>query len=134
MSNGEVKRKIIIVDDDNFLVNMYAQKFGHNEIESLPYKSGTELLEKLRAGETADLILLDIVIPGLNGMETLEAIRKEKLAQGVPVVMLTNQSEEKDIQKASALGVAGYIVKASATPSEVVEQSIKIINDSKNKS
>lgn len=123
------KYKIIIVDDDDFLVDMYSNKFGVSAVDVVACKTGRELLEKLTAGETADLILLDIVLPELDGLETLAEIRKAGLAKGVPIVMLTNQSEESDTKNAEQLGVAGYIVKASATPTEVVEQSLKIIKE-----
>ncbi len=127
----EAKIKIIIVDDDDFLVNMYAGKFGNEGIQVLACKSGVELLEKLRGGESADLILLDIVLPELDGAETLEKIRQEQLAPNIPIVMLTNQSDETDVSRTSKLGVAGYIIKASATPSEVVEQALGIIKSFK---
>ncbi len=121
------KNKIIIVDDDDFLVDMYSHKFATSDVSVVVCKSGKELIEKLNAGETADLILLDIVLPELDGLETLEHIRKNNLAKDIPIVMLTNQSEEGDTKRADALGVAGYLIKASATPSEVVEQALKIM-------
>lgn len=128
------KYKIIIVDDDDFLVDMYAGKFGNSGVEVLICKSGGELIEKLNEGEKADLVLLDIVLPEMNGLETLEQIRNANLAQDIAFVMLTNQSEESDTKRADDLGVAGYIIKASATPSEVVEKSLEIIKNFKKKS
>ena len=119
------------MDDDDFLVNMYAGKFGGSGVEVVACKSGLELLEKLKAGETADMILLDIVLPGLDGIDALAKIRQDKLAENIPIVMLTNQSEEKEIGRANTFGVAGYIVKASTTPSEVVAQTLAIIKEYK---
>jgi CheY-like chemotaxis protein len=127
----EQKYKIMIVDDDDFLVNMYATKFGNNGVSVEAYKSGDLLLEKLRAEVKADLILLDIVMPGLTGMDALKKMREEKLGEGIPVVMLTNQSDEKDIAESKQFGIAGYIVKSAATPSEVVSEVIGIIKNSK---
>ena len=123
----EKKYKIMIVDDDDFLVNMYATKFSGSDVAVEPCKSGTILLEKLKAGTKSDLILLDIVMPDMTGLETLRKIREEKLADKTPVVMLTNQNDESDINEAKSLGIAGYIVKSAATPSEVVEEVINII-------
>src|SRR3989344_1300763 len=123
--------KIIILDDDDFLVQMYVTKFSNSGIEISAFKSGQDLLEKLKGGENADLLLLDIVIPNMTGLEVLREMRKEKLLEGVPVVMLTNQNDSKDIEEAKALGIAGYIVKSAATPSEVVAEVLKIINNSK---
>ncbi|MEK7200717.1 MAG: response regulator [Patescibacteria group bacterium] len=127
----EKKYKIIIVDDDDFLVDMYVTKFNGSDVAVEAYKSGEVLLEKLKNGEKADLILLDIVIPGINGLQVLEEMRKNKLAEGIPVIMLTNQNDEKDMTLAQKLGVSGYIVKSAATPSEVVTEALKVIKDKK---
>lgn len=124
---NQTNHKIMIVDDDDFLVNMYATKFGNNGIAVETFRSGKLFLEKIKAGEKADLILLDIVIPEMDGIEILREIRKGKLCENIPIVMLTNQSDEKDISEAKSLGIAGYIVKSAATPSEVVEEVKKII-------
>ncbi|KKP56182.1 MAG: Response regulator [Parcubacteria group bacterium GW2011_GWB1_35_5] len=128
----EIKYKIILVDDDDFLATMYATKFNNSGIATEICSSGVSLLEKLKAGEKPDLILLDIVMPDMSGIEVLEKMHTDKLGEGIPVVMLTNQSDEKDISSAKRFDVAGYIVKASATPSEVVEQIVNIIKNSKN--
>lgn len=125
----EKKYKIIIVDDDDFLVNMYATKFGHSGVNVDVCKSGQALLDKLKAGERADLILLDIIMPNMSGIELLQKMRQEKLGEGIPVVMLTNQNDEKDISETKRLGVSCYIVKSAATPSEVVTEVINIIKN-----
>lgn len=121
----------MIVDDDDFLVDMYVVKFNHEGVAVEACKSGAVFLEKLKAGDKADLILLDIVMPGLNGIDILRQIRREKLGEGIPVVMLTNQNDEKNISEAKTLGINGYIIKSSATPSEVVAEVMRIIKDSK---
>lgn len=125
----EKKYKITIVDDDDFLVDMYATKFASVNVAAEGCKSGVSLIEKLKSDYRPNLILLDIVMPGMDGVETLRNIRKEKLAEGVPVVMLTNQNDEKNIADAKALGISGYIVKSAATPSEVVAEVLKILED-----
>lgn len=131
MAEGEKQYKIILVDDDEFLTDMYATKFSSNGIAVEACKSGEAFLEKLKAGAKPDLILLDIIMPGLNGVETLRKMRQEKLCEGVPVVMLTNQNDEKDISETKKLDIAGYIVKSAATPSEVVEEIVNIITNKK---
>ncbi|MEK7635326.1 MAG: response regulator [Patescibacteria group bacterium] len=131
MTEEEKKYKIMLIDDDDFLVNMYATKFSGSDVAVEAYKSAGALIEKLQAGAKTDLILLDIVMPGMTGLEALKQIRQDKLAEGTPVVMLTNQSDEKDITEAKQYGISGYIVKSAATPSEVVSEIIKIIEDSR---
>ena len=116
MTEADKKYEFKIVDDDDFLVDMYATRFGGSDVSVEVCKSGTSLLEKLQTGAGADLILLDIVMPGMNGMEALKKMRHDKLGEGIPVVMLTNQSDEKDISEAKKLGIAGYIVKSAGSP------------------
>ena len=123
--------KVIIVDDDSFLVDMYAAKFSNVGVSVEACRSGTDLIEKLKAGLQADLILLDIVMPNLTGIETLNEVRNQKLAENIPIVMLTNQNDEQNINEAKKLGVSGYIVKSAATPSEVVNEVLNIIKNTK---
>ncbi len=125
----DLKNKIILVDDDDFLLDMYATKFGNSGIVTISCKSGEALFEVLKTESSAKAILLDIVMPGMNGLEILEQMRKDKLAENIPVIMLTNQNDESDVKKARELGVKGYIVKSSATPSEVVEQVMQYIKE-----
>lgn len=118
----EKKYKVAIVDDDRFLLNMYSLKLEKESIEVETIESGEDLLDRLKEGYRPDLILLDVIIPGLDGLELLAKIKNEKLAEGVKVAMLTNQSDPEEIKKAESLGAVGYIIKASAVPSEVVEK------------
>jgi len=127
----EQKNKIIIVDDDDFLVNMYATKFSNSNILVEAFKSGEDFLEKLKTITGVSLILLDIIMPGMSGIEILKKMREDKLGENIPVIMLTNQSDEKDINEAKKLGVVSYIVKSAATPSEVVSEVINIIKNTK---
>lgn len=128
MSEAEKKQKIIIVDDDEFLVNMYATKFASSGVEVEACKSGDELIQKLQSGTTAELILLDVIMPGLSGTDTLKKMKAEKLGDSIPVMMLTNQSDEKDIEEVKNMGITGYIVKSAATPTEVVSEVLNVIN------
>ena len=116
---------IFIVDDDKFLLEMYRKKFEKNGCEVELAIGAQEALDKLRGGSKPDVLVLDIIMPGMDGLELLELIRKENLASGV-VVMLTNEGNTAKIEKAKTLGVAGYIVKATSIPSEVVDETLKI--------
>lgn len=119
---------VFIVDDDRFLLDMYAVKFKSAGVTASAFQNGEEMLAKLRDGETPDAILLDIVMPGLDGFGVLEVIRKEKLSPKTKVIILSNQGQDADIERATKLGAAGYIVKASAIPSEVLSQTLAIID------
>lgn len=127
----ENKKKILIVDDDKFLLDMYSGKFQKEGIEVLTSSSSTDTLAKLRDGLNPDIILLDIIMPTMDGLELLEIIRKEKLAKDSVVVMLTNQADSED--QAEKLGMDGFIVKAMAIPSEVVKTVLDIYNKKRKK-
>lgn len=120
------KYSVLIVDDDKFLLEMYRKKFARYEIEAELSIGSADALAKLRAGAAPDVLVLDIIMPGMDGLELLETIRKENLAANSIIIMLTNESEAAKIEHAKSLHVAGYIVKATSIPSEVVEEIIKI--------
>lgn len=120
------KYKILIVDDDQFLLSMYVSKFQKNGHEIEIAKSSQEALSKLKEGYKPDIVLLDVVLPDLDGLDLLEAIRKDNLAKDSLCIMFTNQSGIKETERAKALGVAGYIIKASVVPSEVVTKVLEI--------
>ena len=124
----ENKHKVIIVDDDDFLVDMYVTKFSSADMVAEVCRSGQMLIDKLKAGVKADAILLDVVMPGMTGIETLQEIRNANLADGIPIIMLTNQNNETDIKEAKILNVSGYIVKSAITPSDLVSEVMGIIN------
>ncbi len=125
------KRTVLIVDDDKFLLEMYRKKFESDGVEADVAVGADEALSKLREGAKPDVLILDIIMPGMNGLELLETIRKEKLSPDSTVIMLTNESNEDSINKAKTLGIQGYIVKATSVPTEVVEKVKEIANLSK---
>ncbi|MEK7177036.1 MAG: response regulator [Patescibacteria group bacterium] len=122
------KYSILIVDDDKFLLDMYRKKFERDGATADVAVGSDEALNKLRGGAKPDVLVLDIIMPSMDGIELLEAIRKEKLAPDATVVMLTNESNRERIDKAKTLGIKGYIVKATSIPSEVIEKIKEIAN------
>ncbi len=121
------KKKILIVDDDNFLLDMYALKFSQNNFEVYTAESGTHAFEKFKSGLCPDVMLLDVIMPEMNGFEVLEQINTQRLCPDCIKIILSNKSEQKDIDEGHRLGVAGYIVKANSTPAEVIDQVVKIL-------
>ncbi|HYE23482.1 MAG TPA: response regulator [Candidatus Paceibacterota bacterium] len=119
--------RIYLIDDDRFLLDMYAVKFRTQGHEVTAFTQGKELLAALKENPAPDAMLLDIVMPEMDGFEILAEVRKENLAQGTKVIILSNQGQESDIERAKELGAAGYIIKASAIPSEVYSETISII-------
>lgn len=122
------KHTVLIVDDDKFLLDMYRKKFEHDGAEVGTALGSEEALTKLRNGAKPDILILDIIMPGMDGIELLENIRKEKLAPDSAVIMLTNESDTSKIEKAKSLNIKGYIVKATSIPTETVEKVWEIAN------
>lgn len=124
-------KKILIVDDDSFLLDMYALKFNKSNFNVATALGSDFALEQLRAGLSPDIILLDIMMPGMDGFELLNKIREENLLKNSIIIFLSNRGQPSDVAQAEALGASGYIVKASTTPGEVIEKVVSIISDVK---
>ncbi|MFA6272951.1 MAG: response regulator [Candidatus Paceibacterota bacterium] len=120
------KEKVLIVDDDKFLLSMYTVKFKNAGFEVDMANGGAEALSKLQDGNAPDILILDLIMPGMDGYEFLAKVREQKLVPKATVVVLTNQGQPEDIEKAKKYNVQGYIVKASTIPSEVLEEVMKI--------
>ncbi len=121
-SNG---MKILLVDDDVFLRDMYATKFGESGFEVHAAESGARALEILES-EKVDVVVLDMVMQGMSGVELLGAIREKKIEPEPLCIVLSNQGEKHEIESALNAGAKGYIIKAEMIPSEVVDQVKKI--------
>lgn len=128
MTNENNNPKILIVDDDKFLLNMYSLKFTKNNFQVDSAVSGEEALAKIKEGYNPDIILLDIVMPGMDGFEVLDNLKKNNIAPNAMIIMLTNQGQLADIEKAKTFGINGYIIKATTIPSEVVQEVERIYN------
>ena len=127
--NGDHPYKILVVDDDKFLLNMYSIKFQKEKFEVTTASDGADAVAKLQAGLTPDAIVLDIVMPVMDGLEVLEKMRQDDLAKNATVLILSNQGQSSDIEKAKRLGIDGYIVKATTIPSEVVAEVLRMLNE-----
>ncbi len=113
--------KILLVDDDDFLLDMYAVKFKEEGFMIDIASSGTDALDKLKK-ESYEAVLLDVVMPTLDGFEVLTCIKKERLADKSTIIILSNLGQKEDIERGLALGAHDYVIKAHFTPREVVER------------
>ena len=133
---AEPSYKIFLVDDDKFLVDMYSLKFSEKGYEIVTAASATEALEKLTSPQNnyqPNIFLIDVIMPTMDGFQLLEELKKRNLNQNAVMIILSNLGQKEDIEKALALGVDGYIIKASATPSEVVTKVVEIASQAKEK-
>ena len=128
----EKKHKILIVDDDSFLLDMYALKFSQSNFEVYTCLGSEKVIEKLKGGLEPDIMLLDIVMPGMDGFELMEKMNQEGVAKNTIKIILSNRGQSSDVTRGEELGASGYIVKANTTPSEVIGKVMEIM-ESKNK-
>lgn len=122
------KIKILLVDDDKFLREMYITKFTNSGFEVSSAGSGQEAIDKIKEGHDFKILLFDIIMPGMDGWGFIKSVRDQNLLPDAKVIVLSNQGESNDVDKSKEFNVDGYIVKALKTPSEVVEEVNKIYN------
>lgn len=131
MPAKDKKYSILIIDDDAFLIDMYALKFTQQGFEVVTAPGTLQAIEMLETGIDPDIVLVDIVMPTMDGFEFLARIKEDKLADRAMKIVLSNLGQQEDIDRGIALGAIGYIVKASATPSEVVTKVEELIEKQK---
>jgi two-component system response regulator ResD len=112
--------KILLIDDDTFLLDMYALKFKRFGAEPVAASGAEEALDRLADGFVPDIVLCDVIMPKLDGFDFLRAFREKNYAPNATVIVLSNQGQETDQEQAAEFKIDDYIVKALLTPSEVV--------------
>lgn len=119
--------KILLVDDDAFLRDMYATKFAEEAYGVVVAKSGNEALTVLKDEGDVDIVMLDMIMPGMSGVDLLKEIQDLNLSKPPKCIVLSNQSETNDVDEAMRAGAAGYIIKAEMIPSDVVAEVKKLV-------
>lgn len=114
--------KLLLIDDDAFLRDMYATKFTDSGYAVEVAESAATALTLIERNPDFDLILLDMIMPGMSGVELIETIRKEFPQLQAKCIVLSNQGQAEDIAEAKAAGAIGYIIKAESVPSDVVKK------------
>lgn len=119
--------KVLVIDDDPFILDMYSVKLREAGFSVDTAENGETGMEKFKK-ESPDVVLLDIVMPNLDGFTILETLRKEKSSPQTKIILLTNLGQKEDVERGNRLGADDYIIKAHFTPSEVVEKVKKILS------
>jgi len=119
-------KKILLVEDDPFLIDIYTTKLKEAGFTVKVAEEGEAVLPALKEN-TPDLMILDIVLPQVDGWEVLRRIQKEKAFKKLKIVVLSNLGQKSEIAKGLKLGAMKYLIKAHHTPSEVVEEIKNIL-------
>lgn len=113
-------KKILIIEDDKFLRELISQKLikeGYEIIEAADGEKGIKNLEK-----RPDLVLLDLILPGIDGFEVLNRMKQNPTLSQIPVIILSNLGQKDDIEKGLKMGVNDYLIKAHFTPAQIIEK------------
>jgi len=121
------KTKVLIIEDEEMLVNMYISKFTKDGYQAEKAINGTMGLEQAK-NIKPDIILLDIMMPEIDGFMVLKNLKEDIDTKDIPVIMLTNLGQEEDIEKGKNLGAIDYLVKANLTPGQVVAKVKEVLN------
>lgn len=120
--------KILLAEDDETISWIYKSKLESEKYNVVVAVNGAEALT-LAKSENPDLMLLDVIMPQLDGFSVLDELKKDPATNKIPVVMLTNLGTEEDKIKGEKLGAVDYLVKASLTPSQIIEKIKKYLNN-----
>lgn len=120
--------KILLVDDDTFLRDMYSTKFLECGHDVTPAIHATDALRILETVQDFDLMLVDMIMPGMTGVELLTELKNSMPGLAMKKIVLSNQGQDQDIEEATDAGAIGYIIKAQSVPSEVVKKVEEIMS------
>lgn len=118
--------KILIIEDDVFLADLYQTKFSMEDFEVYTAYDGEKGLEAAKKNKP-DIILLDLILPKIDGFGVLDKLKKYKKTSDIPIILLTNLSQKSDVEKGMKMGAVDYLIKAHFMPSEVVKKIKRIV-------
>lgn len=120
-------RKVLIIEDDVFLQDLEANRLKKDNYEIITASTGDQAMEKINE-ENIDLILLDLILPGVDGFDILKKIKETEKLKKIPVIVFSNLSEEKDLKKAKEMGATEFMVKSNFSLAELSEHINKILS------
>ncbi len=117
-----MSKKILIIEDDSFLQGLISRKMKADAFDVFIALNATDAFKLLDGGLMPDLLLLDLLLPNIDGFEVLRRIRENPILKNLPVIVFSNLSEEKDIKKAKDLGINEFMIKANFTLDELSDK------------
>ncbi len=119
-------KKILIIEDDKFLRELISRKLGNEDFETLEAVDGEEGIKKIKE-EKPDLILLDLILPSIDGFEVLSRMKEDPSLSSIPVIILSNLGQKEEVERGLKLGAVDYLIKAHFTPGEIIEKIKNIL-------
>ncbi len=127
MDSEQKKINVVVVEDDVFLANIYQKKFEMEGFKVIPADNGEKGLQEVQK-KHPDIVLLDLLLPKMDGFTVLKNIKEDPSTKDIPVILLTNLGQKEDVDKGQLLGAAGYLIKAHFKPSEVVAKIREVLH------
>jgi len=124
------KPRVLIVEDEQLLCDLMARKIQAAGCEVQGVVDGETAFEVVEK-DLPDVILLDLLLPGIDGFEVLRRLKKDERFQHIPVIVVSNLGEEKDIKTAMSAGASEYLIKAETSPGKIAEIVLKYATDKK---
>jgi DNA-binding response OmpR family regulator len=122
-----MRNKILLVEDSKTIQQMYRNKLTFEQFQVLTADNGMEAI-KILSQEKPDIILLDLMMPVMDGYKVLQVVKTDPKLSDIPVLVFSAKGQPEEVEKALNLGAAGYIVKATTKPNEVIEQIRKVLS------
>jgi DNA-binding response OmpR family regulator len=114
-------KNILIIEDDRFLRELIARKLIKEDFNISEAIDGEEGIKKIKE-EKPDLVLLDLILPGIDGFEVLSKMKEDPSIIRIPVIILSNLGQREDVERGLKLGAVDYLIKAHFTPGEIIEK------------
>jgi DNA-binding response OmpR family regulator len=121
-------KKILIIEDDKFLRQLILRKLEREGYQVVEAVDGEEGYKKIKL-EMPDIVLLDLILPGIDGFEFLSRVKEDDTINKIPVIILSNLGQREDIDRGLKLGAVDYLIKAHFTPSEIIEKVRNVLKE-----
>lgn len=129
MEQEKKKNKIMVIEDDKFLRELLVRRLEEENFEVFSCVDGNEALAGIKK-ELPDLILLDLILPGIDGFEILKQVKQDNNISSIPVIILSNLGQQEEVEKGISLGAIDYLIKAHFTPGEIIDKIKSVLGQS----
>lgn len=129
MEQEKKKNKIMVIEDDKFLRELLVRRLEEENFEVFSCVDGNEALAGIKK-ELPDLILLDLILPGIDGFEILKQVKQDNNISSIPVIILSNLGQQEEVEKGISLGAVDYLIKAHFTPGEIIDKIKSVLGQS----
>lgn len=129
MEQEKKKNKIMVIEDDKFLRELLVRRLEEENFEVFSCVDGNEALAGIKK-ELPDLILLDLILPGIDGFEILKQVKQDNSISSIPVIILSNLGQQEEVEKGISLGAVDYLIKAHFTPGEIIDKIKSVLGQS----